>query len=122
MQPMRTMKTRASGRDVHERPSTRPDDGNAFVPDTIGQLRPIAAPDAEAFAEEFIGAATGGESVSQDAEDEVGEYEEGGPFIALDEDGKLPSEAEPFAEDLESDDALEREQSIRGARWAARGA
>ena len=36
-----------------ERPYPRPDDGNAFVPDTIGQLTPLPNADAESIAEEF---------------------------------------------------------------------
>ncbi|MBX3215173.1 MAG: hypothetical protein KF850_24265 [Labilithrix sp.] len=103
------------------RPAGRPDDGNAFVPDTIGQLRPIPAPDAEAFAEEFIGSATAGESVSEDAEDEVVDEEEGGPFIVLDAEARLPSEPEEREPASEGHDDVQRAQSTRGARWAAKG-
>lgn len=99
----------------------RPDDGNAFVPDTIGQLRPIPARDAESFAEEFIGSATAAESVSEDAEDEVVEEEDGGPYIVLDPDGRLPGPAEERSADRDGGEPVEQQLQTRAARWAARG-
>jgi len=118
------MKNNPNGRPVreHQRPSVRPDDGNAFLPDTIGELRPLPAADAEALAEEFIGAATGAESVTADAQDEVADDEEGGPFIVLDDDGQLPPEPEERSPEREGDEPVRHEQGLRGARWAARGA
>jgi hypothetical protein len=120
------MKNTPNGRPIRDtgRPSERPgrpDDGNAFVPDTIGQLRPIPAADAESFAEEFIGSATGAESVSEDAEDEVVDAEEGGPFIVLDEDARLPSEPTERKAEREGHEPVKHEQSLRGANWAAKG-
>lgn len=102
-------------------PSGRSDDGNAFVPDTIGQLRPIPAVDAEAFAEEFIGSATTAESVKEDAVDEVVVEEDGGPFIVLDDDARLPASTDERKAEREGAESMQREQSCRGARWAARG-
>ncbi|MBX3260838.1 MAG: hypothetical protein KIS78_31005 [Labilithrix sp.] len=114
-------KPQEPGNREHPRPTGRPDDGNAFVPDTIGQLRPIPAPDAEAFAEEFIGSATHAESVREDAEDEVVDEEEGGPFIVLDDEARLPTEPEERKPASEGHDSVQRAQSVRGARWAAKG-
>ncbi|MDF2697562.1 MAG: hypothetical protein K0S65_5945 [Labilithrix sp.] len=91
------------------------------MPDTIGQLRPIPAADAEAFAEEFIGAATGAESVSEEAEDEVVDDEEGGPFIVLDDDARLPSDTTEREPEREGHESVQQEQALRGAKWAARG-
>jgi hypothetical protein len=108
-------------RNERHRPSTRPDDGNAFLPDTIGQLRPLPSADAEAFAEEFIGAATGAESVSEDASDEVVDDEEGGPFIVLDDDARLPNEPTERNPDREGHEPVQQVESARGARWAAKG-
>ena len=64
----------------------RPDAADAFVPED-GR---IPADDAESFAEEFITSATAAEPVQQDAEDEVVEEENGGPFLI---------ETEPDVED-----------------------
>lgn len=99
----------------YRRAAQRTDDANAFIPDPTGQSRPLAAADAESFAEEFIGAATGGESVSEDAEDEVGADEEGGPFIMLDDKAQLPPESQELGA------ASEVGQAPRGASWSARG-
>lgn len=107
--------------EVDQRPS-RVDDGNAFVPDTNGQLRPLAASDAESFAEEFIGSATHGGSIREDANDEVVEDEVGGPFIVLDEEGQLPTEPEERKAESDGHAPIEQVQVLRGARWAARGA
>lgn len=99
----------------------RQDDGNAFLPDTIGQLRPLPAADAEAFAEEFIDSATKAESVREDAEDEVVDAEEGGPFIVLDEDARLPSEHAEQSSERQGDEPVQRQEAHRGASWAAKG-
>jgi hypothetical protein len=106
----------------------RPDDANAFVPDTTGQLRPLPASDAEAFAEEFIGSATGGEPVMMDAVDEVVDEEDGGPYIVLDEDAALPAEPAESSGGREEQEPAEEghepvqeEEGRRGARWAAKG-
>jgi len=115
------MKNRAIGQDWREqpRPTGRPDDGNAFLPDTVGQGRPLPAADAESFAEEFIGSATRGEPVYEQAHEEVAEDEEGGPFIVLDDEGRLPPE--PGEPEQEGSELEEHEQAIRGANWAAKG-
>jgi hypothetical protein len=101
--------------------SSRPDDGNAFVPDTIGQLRPIDVPDAESAAEEFVASALMGESVGEDARDEIVDDEEGGPFIVLDDEGQLPPELEERSLERDGHDLVQREEGLRGARWAWRG-
>jgi hypothetical protein len=62
----------------------RPDDGEAFLPDPTRRGAHITAGDAESFGEEFVASATGGEPVQMDANDEVVEEEEGGPFLLLD--------------------------------------
>jgi hypothetical protein len=97
------------------------DDGNAFIPDTTGQLRPIPAADAESFAEEFIDSAlAAGGSVKEDAADEVGDDEDGGPFIVLDDEGRLPAEPAEMSTESQSYEPAEKEQLLRGARWASR--
>lgn len=60
----------------------RSDDGEAFLPDpsTSAHGRTYGA-DAEFMAEEFLASVTSGESVEQDAADEVSDDELGGPFI-----------------------------------------
>ncbi len=60
-----------------KRDPKRPDAADAFVPED-GK---IPADDAESFAEEFITSATRAEPVQQDAEDEVVDEENGGPFL-----------------------------------------
>jgi hypothetical protein len=115
-------KTKASGRPVRaQQRSSRPDDGNAFVADTIGQLKPLSSPDAEAFAEEFIGCATGAESVSEDAQDEVVDDEDGGPFIVLNDEAQLPTLPDENKAESEGHESVEHEHAVRGANWAARG-
>lgn len=109
---------------MKQTPNTRRDDGNAFIPDTASAHKPMPA-DAESFAEEFIGSATGGEPVGQAAEDEVTDDEEGGPFLVLDEDARLPptpDEGSDEREGREGREPVEPEQILRGARWAAKGA
>lgn len=79
----------------------RPDDGEAFLPDPLAEgdrHAPLTEDDAEAFGEEFIASATaGGEDVSAEANDEVVEEEDGGPFLILDADEELP-DTEPELE------------------------
>ena len=119
------MKNRASGhphgRNDVPRPAPRPDDGNAFLPDTIGQGKPLGAADAESFAEEFIGSATQGEPVYESAHEEVADDEEGGPFIVLDDEGRLPPEPDERDAEREGHEPVEHEHAIRGANWAAKG-
>lgn len=71
--------------------STRPDDGDAFVPDPLGARggpeHRLAADDADSWAEEFIAAATtADDSVNEDARDEISADEDGGPFLVLGDD------------------------------------
>lgn len=101
--------------------SERPDDGNAFVPDPSGQSKPLKADDAESFAEEFVASATGGESVREDAHDEVVDDEEGGPFIVLTESGQLPTGPEERLPESDGHEPVRQAETRRGARWAARG-
>ncbi len=63
----------------------RSDTGEAFLPDAVadGVHGRLPSDDAEWFAEEFIATATGGESLSESARDEVVDEEEGGPFLEL---------------------------------------
>jgi hypothetical protein len=103
------------------RPPERPDGGDAFLPDSDGKAEPLRASDAESFAEEFVASALGGESVRTDSGDEVVDDEEGGPFILLDEDGKLPSVPDEKDPDCEGHDSVSRAESMRAARWASRG-
>lgn len=72
----------------------RQDDGEAFLPDptTSDDRNPLGNVDGEWFAEEFIASATTGEPVEMDAQDEVIEEEEGGPFLELDSESSEPSE------------------------------
>lgn len=97
---------------------TRLDDGNAFLPDGSTS----SAADAEFFGEEFIGSATAGESQSETVRDEVGDEEDGGPFIVLGEDGSLPPDDSDEPIELEGHDPIAQAHAIRGANWAARGA
>jgi hypothetical protein len=107
--------------------TTRVDDGTAFLPDMVADPEPgttSSAADAEFFGEEYIGAATTGQSQSQAASDEVVDEEEGGPFIVLGEDGSLPPDdsAEHEAIEAEGHEPIAQAQLRRGARWAANGA
>jgi hypothetical protein len=65
-----------------QRAARRPDDAEAFLPDPSGGNNPSRAEDdlAEVLAEEYLGAATSAEEVSEDVRDEVVEDEVGGPF------------------------------------------
>jgi hypothetical protein len=67
----------------------RPDEGAAFLPDPSAhpdRHAPLTADAAEAFGEEFIACATGGEDVALEANDEIAEDEDGGPFLVLEAD------------------------------------
>ena len=68
-----------------------------------------------------IGSALAGESVSEDARDEVSDDEDGGPFLVLGEDGSLPLDEEG---DVQGDgsEPIHQAQNDRGANWMARGA
>ncbi|AKU98493.1 hypothetical protein AKJ09_05157 [Labilithrix luteola] len=61
----------------------RTDDADAFVPDP-SEGSHIGPDDAESFAEEFIATATTGEYIDMDAQDEVSDEEDGGPYLELD--------------------------------------
>jgi hypothetical protein len=62
--------------------STRPDDGNAFLPDPAdGGPARVVDDLAEVLAEEFVQAATSAEEVSEDVRDEFVSEEIGGPFL-----------------------------------------
>ena len=102
---------------------TRSDDGNAFLPDitdaSVGMT--ASAADAEFFGEEYIGAATTGESQSETARDEVVDEEEGGPFIVLGEDGSMP-ESQVDSMENEGHEPMAQQDRVRGARWMSRGA
>ncbi len=78
----------------------RMDDGEAFLPDPSAEIggrhTQLTEAEAEAFGEEFIAAATTGEDVSADANDEVAEDEDGGPFLVLDTNEDEPVESEPL--------------------------
>lgn len=100
---------------------SRPDDGNAFLPDNLGKLQPLPANDAESLAEEFVASATACESVREDANDEVVDDEEGGPFLVLDDDAQLPPEREERDPEREGHGPVQREQIERGAWWSSRG-
>ncbi|MBX3190811.1 MAG: hypothetical protein KF819_27685 [Labilithrix sp.] len=67
---------------VHPKRS-RPDGGDAFVPDPQGGHGPLPSDDAESLAEEFIASATSAEPVEMEARDEVVEEELGGPFVGI---------------------------------------
>jgi hypothetical protein len=97
----------------------RPDDGNAFLPDRVGDIRPLAG-DAESCAEEYLASAVGGDHVSDDARDEVVDDEAGGPFIVLDDDARLPSVPDERDPDRDGHGAVTQEQLVRGALWASR--
>lgn len=70
----------------------RPDDAEAFLPDPTRRGAHITANDAESFGEEFVASATSGEPLHMDANDEVVEEEEGGPFLELDADASTTGE------------------------------
>lgn len=58
----------------------RSDDADAFLRDPLEDGVPLVDPDSS-FAEEFIQSATTGEPVEQEAEDEVTDDEDGGPYL-----------------------------------------
>lgn len=84
---------------------SRPDDGDAFVPDPQGRPGPLPSDDAESFAEEFIATATSAEQVDMDAQDEFVEEEVGGPFVAVEGDLEMDG-------DLELDTEIEIEVAL----------
>jgi hypothetical protein len=102
----------------------RTDDGNAFLPDVVSGPPGMtsSAADAEFFGEEYIGSATTGECQSETVRDEVVDEEEGGPFLVLSEDGSLPPDSGRDSPDAEGHEPVQQAQTLRGARWAARGA
>jgi hypothetical protein len=105
------------------RSQRRPDDGNAFLPDNVGNPGVGLLPnDAEEMGEEFLASATGGDSIHSDANDEVVDEEGGGPFFVLDQSGQMPEEQRMGASKNEGHDQVQRQEAIRGARWASRGA
>jgi hypothetical protein len=112
----------AKGAFAPVRRSGRLDGGDAFVPDNVGKLEPLPSADAESFAEEFVASALGGESVRADSGDEVVDDEEGGPFILLDDDARLPTVPEEKDPDREGHDSVSRAELMRAARWASRRA
>lgn len=66
--------------------SKRSDDGEAFLANPSETRATLATlPTDDSFGEEFLASATSGESVSEDARDEIGDFEEGGPFLFEDE-------------------------------------
>jgi hypothetical protein len=80
-----------------KRDPKRSDSADAFVPED-GRI----SDDAESFAEEFIASATRAEPVQQEAEDEVSDEENGGPFLI-----------ETHPEDDEADQAMPKRRSER---------
>jgi hypothetical protein len=79
--------------------SRRKDDADAFVLDPIESGMRIKVDDAESVAEEFIATATTGESVEMDAQDEVIDEEDGGPFVEIESEVEL---AEALTPDIAS--------------------
>jgi hypothetical protein len=83
---------------VPRRPS-RPDDGEAFLPDPEQGGRARTADDlAEELAEEFVRSATSAEEAGADARDEVLPEELGGPFVevpASEEFDRAPDASNP---------------------------
>ena len=83
--------------------STRPDDGNAFLPDPGGGPAHTNDDIAENLAEQFLESATSGEEVGEDALNVQTEEEDGGPFVpstaedefAHEPDASNPLDAEP---------------------------
>jgi len=63
------------------RPAAPLDDGDAFIPDSRHGHVELKDDEAEAFAEEYLAAATSAEMVAEDARDEVAADELGGPFL-----------------------------------------
>lgn|GEM_PF-5549570 len=65
--------------------AARPDAADAFLPDPSvrPEHRALLHTEGEPFAEQFVAAATGGEAVALEAEDEVSDQEWGGPFVEV---------------------------------------
>jgi hypothetical protein len=74
------------------RPTTRPDDGNAFLPDPRDGTGALAEDDlAELLAESFLCSATSGEEEAEAARDRIVPEESGGLVLREpDEDDVLP--------------------------------
>lgn len=72
-----------------KRKSVRPDGGDAFLPEPASGTF-VRILDAESAAEEFIATITSGDSVIEDARNELSIDEFGGPFVEDDEDLELP--------------------------------
>ena len=86
-QSERVREARASAR--------RPDDGEAFLPDSADKFNSLMKTDGESIAEEYIASALAGEPVETEAQDEVVEEEWGGPFLEQDVEGDDPNEVIP---------------------------
>jgi hypothetical protein len=92
--------------------ATRPDNGDAFLPDPMahGRRGPLPADDAEWFAEEFIASATTGEPIAEDARDEVADDEDGGPFLELSTEEDVP---DTIPEPSSLDDEVASSRNLR---------
>ena len=118
MKPTTTTSTNAAMKEYrHE----RPDNGDAFLPDTVSDGG-VRGNDATFFAEEFVASALSGEPVEESARDELASDEDGGPFIILDEDGHLPPEMDGGEDELVTAGEEVALEQARGGRWAATGA
>jgi hypothetical protein len=100
----------------------RSDDADAFMPDAASERGPLPSDDAESLAEEFIASALGGEPVAEEARDEVVIEEQGGPFLMLDEEGKLPRRNQEEEEDEGDEDPLPLETGRARRTLAAKTA
>lgn len=68
----------------------------------------IKIDDAESVAQEFIATATTGESVEMDAQDEVVDEEQGGPFIEIESEAELAETLSPDMAGLALSPALRK--------------
>jgi len=73
----------------------RPDDGEAFLPDSADKFNSLVKTDGESFAEEYIASALAGEPVEMEAQDEVVQEEWGGPFLEQEAEGADPNDVIP---------------------------
>jgi hypothetical protein len=86
----------------------RMDDGEAFLPDPQAQgasynaASAVSDGEVEAFGEEFIAAATAGEDIRPEANDEVSDDEDGGPFLVLDTNDDQPDAEGVASEPMDS--------------------
>ncbi|MCL2724765.1 MAG: hypothetical protein FWD69_10045 [Polyangiaceae bacterium] len=85
----------------------RMDGADAFLPDPESGMR-IKIDDAESVAQEFIATATTGESVEMDAQDEVVDEEQGGPFIEIESEAELAETLSPDMAGLALSPALRK--------------